>query len=155
MTVQHPRRATEILLVEDNPGDVRLIREALKETSLGNSVQHVSDGVEAISFLTRSEPFPAAIRPDLILLDLNLPRKDGREVLKFVKKDPDLTLIPVVVLTSSRAPDDIIKSYGLHANCYVVKPTGLDQFLDMVKSIESFWLGIVMLPGILEPLPEA
>ncbi len=136
----------EILLVEDNPADVRLTREALKEEKLTNNLSVVSDGIEAMAFLRREGPYAGARRPDLILLDLNLPRKDGREVLEEVKSDPDFKVIPVVVLTSSKAEEDIVRSYRLHANCYISKPVDLSQFLEVVRSIQEFWLTIVRLP---------
>ena len=139
-------RPVEILLVEDNPGDVRLTREALMDGKVWNNLHHVSDGAEAIEFLKREAKYAGAPRPDLILLDLNLPRKDGREVLAEIKADEDLRTIPVVVLTTSKAEEDVLRSYGLHANCYIVKPIDLDQFLNVVQVIESFWLCIVKLP---------
>ena len=136
----------EVLLVEDNPGDVRLTREALKEGKVCNNLSVVPDGVQAMAFLRREGPYAAAPRPDVILLDLNLPRKDGREVLEEVKGDPELRTIPVVVLTSSEAERDIARAYALHANCYITKPVDLDQFITVVKSIEDFWFSIVKLP---------
>jgi len=136
----------EILLVEDNLADVRLTREALKEEKLYNNLSVVNDGVEALAFLHREGKYANAMRPDLILLDLNLPRKDGREVLKEIKDDPDLKSIPVVVLTISEAEKDIMISYNLHANCYITKPLDLNQFSIVVKSIQDFWLTIVKLP---------
>jgi two-component system, chemotaxis family, response regulator Rcp1 len=136
----------EVLLVEDNPGDVRLTREALKEGKVCNNLSVVRDGVEAMAFLRRQDPYAGAPRPDVILLDLNLPRKDGREVLLEVKADPALRVIPVVVLTSSEAERDIVQAYALHANCYITKPVDLDQFIRVVKSIEDFWFSIVRLP---------
>ncbi len=136
----------EILLVEDNPADVRLTREALREEKIHNNLSVVSDGVEALAFLRREGAFANAVRPDLILLDLNLPRKDGREVLDEIKKDDSLKTIPVVVLTVSGAEQDILKSYSLHANCYIRKPLDLAQFSKVVKSIQDFWLTIVKLP---------
>jgi two-component system, chemotaxis family, response regulator Rcp1 len=139
-------RGIEILLVEDNPGDVRLTEEALKEGKIFNSLNVVADGVEAIAFLRREGKYSDAPRPQLVLLDLNLPRKDGREVLAEMKKDQGLKTIPVVILTSSAAEQDIVKSYNLHANCYVTKPVDLDQFIHVVKSIEQFWLTVVELP---------
>jgi chemotaxis family two-component system response regulator Rcp1 len=139
-------RAIEILMVEDNPGDVRLAVEALKEGKVRNNFHTVADGVEALAFLRRQGQYADAPRPDLVLLDLNLPKKNGREVLAEVKADPDLRRIPVVVLTVSQAEQDILKSYNLHANCYITKPMDLDQFLDVVKSIENFWLTVVKLP---------
>jgi len=136
----------EILLVEDNPGDVRLAREGLSECKIRNNLHVVDDGVKAMAFLRRQDEYARAPRPDLVLLDLNLPRKDGREVLREVKEDEKLRTIPVVVLTTSKAEVDILKSYSLHANCYVTKPMGLEQFLDVVRSIEDFWFTIVKLP---------
>lgn len=136
----------EILLVEDNPADVRLTREALKEAKVRNQLHVVEDGVAAMEFLTRQGEYADAPRPDLILLDLNLPKKDGREVLEEIKQDDSLKRIPVVVLTTSQAEEDIVKTYSLHANCYVTKPVDLDQFITIVKSIEDFWLTIVKLP---------
>ena len=136
----------EILLVEDNPGDARLAQEALKESKVHNNLHHVSDGVEAMAFLRRRERFAGVPPPDLILLDLNLPRKDGREVLAEVKADPNLRSVPVVVLTTSEAERDLIKSYDLHANAYVVKPIDLDRFIEIVQAIEHFWFSVVKLP---------
>jgi CheY-like chemotaxis protein len=136
----------EVLLVEDNPGDVRLTREALKEGKVCNNLSVVADGVQAMAFLRREGPYAAAPRPDVILLDLNLPRKDGREVLEEVKGDPELRSIPVVVLTTSEAERDIARAYALHANCYITKPVDLDQFITVVRSIEDFWFSIVKLP---------
>ncbi len=136
----------EILLVEDNPGDVELVREALSEGKINNQLHVASDGVEAMEYLKREGSHAAAACPDLVLLDLNLPRKNGREVLQEIKSDPQLKLVPVVVLTSSKAEEDILRSYNLHANCYVTKPVDLDQFLHVVKSIEDFWLTVVKLP---------
>jgi CheY-like chemotaxis protein len=136
----------ELLLVEDNPGDVELTREALAEARVRNHLAVVSDGDEALRFLRREGAHAGAPRPDLILLDLNLPRVDGREVLAAIKGDPDLRRIPVVVLTTSEAERDIVEAYQLHANAYIVKPVDLDQFLGVVRSIESFWLAVVKLP---------
>jgi chemotaxis family two-component system response regulator Rcp1 len=136
-----------ILLVEDNPGDVRLTKEALKEAKVRNSLSVVEDGVAAMNFLRCEGEYADVERPDLILLDLNLPKKDGREVLEEIKRDPALKRIPIVVLTTSRAEQDILQSYDLHANCYVTKPVDLDQFINIVKSIEDFWLTIVRLPS--------
>jgi CheY-like chemotaxis protein len=141
-------RPLEILLVEDNPADVRLTMEAFREGKIHNTLAVVRDGVEAIDFLRRRGKYADAVRPDLILLDLNLPRKDGREVLLEIKEDPELRRIPVVVLTTSRAEMDIVRSYNLHANCYIVKPVDLDQFVTVIKSIESFWLTAVVLPRV-------
>jgi CheY-like chemotaxis protein len=136
----------EILMVEDNPGDVRLTVEALKEGKVRNKLHVVEDGVEAMAFLRGEGEYADAPRPDLILLDLNLPKKDGREVLAEIKGDPNLRRIPVVILTVSEANEDILKTYDLHANCYVTKPVDLDQFIVVVKSVEDFWLTIVKLP---------
>jgi chemotaxis family two-component system response regulator Rcp1 len=136
----------DILLVEDSPGDARLAIEALKEAKVANKLHWVKDGVEAIEFLRGLGKYSQAPRPDLILLDLNLPRKDGREVLADIKNDPDLKVIPVVILTVSKAEEDILKTYNLHANCYINKPIDLEQFIGMVQSIENFWLTIVKLP---------
>ena len=136
----------EILLVEDNPGDVRLTEEALRQGKVRNNLNVAADGVEAVAFLRRQGRYARAPRPDLILLDLNLPRKDGREVLAEIKADVGLRKIPVVVLTTSQAEEDVLKAYGLNANCYVTKPVGLEQFVAVVNSIEDFWLTIVKLP---------
>ena len=137
----------EILLVEDNPGDVRLTEEALKEGKVLNNINLVTDGVMAISFLKKEGEYADAVTPDLILLDLNLPKKDGREVLLEIKEDSGLRRIPVVVLTTSSAEEDIIRAYDDHANCYITKPVGLNQFIEVVKSIEDFWMSIVKLPA--------
>ena len=139
-------RPVELLLVEDNPGDVRLTQEALKEGTLEVNLSVARDGVEAIDFLRHRAPFTNAPLPDLILLDLNLPRKNGREVLSEIKSDPLLRRIPVLVMTTSRADQDIQKAYSLNANCYITKPMDLDEFLRIVKSIEDFWLRTVTLP---------
>ena len=136
----------EILLVEDNPGDVRLTREALKEAKVRNNLNVADDGAKAIDFLYRRGAYSAAPRPDLILLDLNLPKKDGREVLAEIKADASLRTIPVVVLTTSQADEDVIKAYDLHVNCYISKPIDLSQFLKVIKAVEDFWLTIVKLP---------
>lgn len=136
----------EILLVEDNLGDVRLAQEALKEAKVANRLTVVPDGVEAMAYLRREGKYHGVPRPDLILLDLNLPKKDGREVLEEVKGDPDLRTIPVVILTTSRAEQDILKSYDLHANAYITKPVDFDQFISVVQAIEHFWFAIVTLP---------
>ena len=135
-----------ILLVEDNPGDVRLTIEALQEAKVFNELHVVPDGVEAMAFLRRHGQYAQEELPDLILLDLNLPRKDGREVLAEIKADAELRRIPVVILTTSQAEEDILKTYDLHANCYIAKPVDLDQFIKVVGSIENFWLTIVKLP---------
>jgi CheY-like chemotaxis protein len=136
----------KILLVEDNPGDVRLTLEGLREGKVHNELHVAKDGVEALAFLRRKGKYADAPCPDLILLDLNLPKKDGHEVLAEIKADENLKRIPVVVLTSSKAEEDILKMYNLHANCYITKPVDLDQFITVVKSIEDFWLTIVRLP---------
>ena len=148
MTGPLPTRAQpiEILLVEDSPSDVDLTREALEDTKVHNNLSVVGDGVEALAFLRKEGPFADAPHPDLILLDLNLPKKDGREVLAEIKADPALRRIPVVVLTTSEAEQDIVESYNLHANCYVKKPVDLDAFIHVVRSIDDFWLAIVKLP---------
>jgi chemotaxis family two-component system response regulator Rcp1 len=146
MNTQAGSTGIEVLLVEDNPGDVRLTREALKEGKVRNNLSVARDGVEALAFLRREGEHAAAPRPDVILLDLNLPRKDGREVLEEIKADPSLRSIPVVILTSSEAERDIVQAYALHANCYITKPVDLDQFITVVKSIEDFWFTIVKLP---------
>ena len=136
----------EILLVEDNPGDVRLTQEALQEGKVYNNLPWAKDGVEALEFLKRQGKHANAPRPDIILLDLNLPKKDGREVLAQIKKDSELKQIPVVVLTTSEAEEDVLKSYELHANCYVTKPVDLEKFIHVVQSIDRFWLTVVTLP---------
>ena len=136
----------EILLIEDNPSDIRLTREALKENKPKNILHVVEDGEEALDYLYRRSPYAQAPKPDLILLDLNLPNLDGREVLGQIKQDPALNHIPVVVLTTSNAEEDIIKSYQLYANCYITKPIDLEQFIKVVNAIEDFWLTIVKLP---------
>ena len=136
----------EILLVEDNHADVRLTEEALREGKVRNNLHVARDGVEALQFLRREGKHANAPRPDLVLLDLNLPRKDGREVLAEVKDDAELKTIPIVVLTTSSAEIDILKSYSLHANCYITKPVDLEQFVQVVKSIDDFWLTVVRLP---------
>ena len=136
----------EILLVEDNPGDVRLTKEALKEGKVYSNLHTVKDGVEAMEFLRKQGKYKDVPRPDIILLDLNLPRKDGREVLAEVKNDSTLRSIPVVVLTTSKAEEDVLRTYDLHANCYVTKPVDLEKFMVVVKTIDSFWLTVVTLP---------
>jgi CheY-like chemotaxis protein len=138
--------AIEILLVEDSAGDIRLTREALRDAKVQNKLHVVSDGMQATYFLRQQGMYANAPRPDLILLDLNLPKKSGREVLEEIKLDPSLKSIPVVVLTTSAAEEDILRSYQLHANCYITKPVDLDQFLKVVRDIDSFWLAIVRLP---------
>lgn len=146
MSVSEFVKPIEILLIEDNPGDVRLTMEALKETKVINKLTVMKNGVDAMAFLRREGPHAKAARPHLILLDLNLPMKDGREVLAEIKADESLRRIPVVILTTSQDEQDVLKSYHLHANCYITKPVDLDQFITVVKSIEDFWLGIVVLP---------
>lgn len=138
--------AIDILLVEDNPGDIRLTQEALKESKMRNRLNVVHDGVEALDFLRRKSPYENVPRPDIILLDLNLPRKDGRAVLEEIKADADLRRIPVVILTTSDDEHDILRSYDLHANCYITKPLDLHQFASIVRTIENFWFQIVKLP---------
>jgi CheY-like chemotaxis protein len=140
-------RAIEVLMVEDNPGDVRLTREAFKDEKLLVNLHVVEDGEEAIAFLRKKGKYADAPRADLILLDLNLPKKDGREVLAEIKTDEKLKRIPVVVLTTSRAEEDIIRAYNLNANCYITKPVDFEQFTKVVKMVEKFWLTIVTLPG--------
>lgn len=146
MNNNYPHRLIEILLIEDNPGDVRLTQEVLREGKIFNHLNVVEDGVQAIEFLHRQGKFTRAPRPDLILLDLNLPRKDGREVLEEIKFNLELRRIPVVVLTTSQSEDDILRAYNFHANCYITKPIDLEQFIKVVRSIEAFWLTIVKLP---------
>ncbi len=148
MSTQLIGRPIEILLVEDNPGDVRLTIEALKEGKMSNNLHVVSDGVEAMAWLHRAGKYAEAPRPDIVLLDLNLPKKDGREVLVEIKTDRDLKRIPVVILTTSAAEEDIMKAYDFNANCYITKPVDLTQFMKVVKSIEEFWLTIVKLPDM-------
>ena len=143
MSLEKP---VDILLVEDNPGDVRLTIEALKEGKVRNTLNVARDGAEALDYLFKRGKFKDASRPDIILLDLNLPKKDGREVLAELKADATLRRIPVVVLTTSRAEEDILKSYDLHVNCYITKPVDMNQFIDVVKAIDSFWFSIVQLP---------
>jgi two-component system, chemotaxis family, response regulator Rcp1 len=146
MSTQAIARAVEILLVEDNPGDILLTVEALKEGKVYNNLSVAKDGVEAMAFLCREGRHADAPRPDLILLDLNLPKKGGREVLAELKQNSNLKRIPVIVLTTSQAEQDILKSYDLHANCYITKPVELDDFITIVRSIENFWFTIVQLP---------
>jgi chemotaxis family two-component system response regulator Rcp1 len=147
MSTRNGSRPIEILLVEDNPGDARLTEEALKEGKVRNNLHRAIDGVEAMAFLRREGEYKGAPRPDLVLLDLNLPRKDGREVLAEMKEHPDLRLIPVVVLTTSEAEQDVVRTYELRANCYITKPVDLEKFITIVRSIEDFWLTIVRLPS--------
>ena len=136
----------DILLVEDNPGDVRLTKEAFREGCLANTLHVVGDGIEALDFVYRRGDYTDAPRPDIVLLDLNLPRKNGDEVLEEIKDEPDLRPIPVIVLTSSRAQEDVAKSYDLRANAYLTKPVDPDEFIDIIRSFEQFWLSIVRLP---------
>jgi two-component system, chemotaxis family, response regulator Rcp1 len=140
-------KMAEILLVEDNPGDADLARETLTVSKIKNNLYVVNDGEKAMDFLKKRGEYTSVPRPDIILLDLNLPRKDGREVLAEIKQDDDLKRIPVVILTSSKADEDVIKSYNLHANCYITKPLDFSQFTKVVQSIENFWLTIVKLPN--------
>ncbi len=146
MTIEKLVRPIDILLVEDNPGDVDLAREALEGTKMNNMLYVVADGEAAMDFLYQSGDFADMPRPDLVLLDLNLPRKDGREVLAEIKAHKDLKRIPVVILTTSDAEEDVLKSYNLHANCFITKPIDLNQFVKVVRSIEDFWFSIVVLP---------
>ena len=139
-------RAVDILLVDDNPGDVRLTLEAFKDAHVHNRIHVARDGVEAMAFLRREAPFVAAPRPDIVLLDLNMPRKDGRQVLSEIKQDPELQQIPVIILTTSEASDDVRGTYALHANCFITKPVEFGQFIDVMATLESFWLSIVKLP---------
>jgi CheY-like chemotaxis protein len=137
----------DILLVEDNEGDARLAKEAMRDSKICNTLQHVTDGEEAMAFLRKEGKYSQSPRPDLILLDLNLPRMDGRQVLAEIKGDDGLKRIPVVILTVSSAEEDVLKVYNLHANCYITKPIDLNQFLKVVRSVEDFWLTIVRLPN--------
>jgi len=140
-------RPIEVLLVEDDEGDVLMTREALHEGKVVNRLSVVGDGVEAIAFLRREGPYADAVRPDLVLLDLNLPRRDGRQVLEEVKTDPALRRIPIVVLTTSEAEEDVLRSYDLHANAYVTKPVDFDRFVEVIRQIDDFWISVVRLPG--------
>jgi len=146
-TTARANKPVEVLLVEDNPGDVRLTQEALKESAVNIHLSVAKDGVEAMDFLYHRTPFESAPLPDLIVLDLNLPRKNGREVLSEVKADPHLRRIPVLVMTTSRAEQDVERAYALNANCYITKPMDLDDFLRIVRAIEEFWLRTATLPG--------
>ena len=147
MTELETRKVVTILLVEDNPGDARLAQEALRENKLLNSLHVVEDGLKAMDFLYRRGAFADAPVPDLVLLDLNLPGKDGRDVLAEIKDDPALKVIPVVVLTSSKAEEDIVRSYDLHANCYISKPVDFEKFIEIVRQVGNFWFEIVRLPS--------
>ena len=140
-------KTVEILLVEDNPADARLVMEVFKDFKINNKLHHVKDGVEAMDYLHHNEKYEDTSKPDLILLDLNLPRKDGREVLREIKEDKELKCIPVVILTTSSAEEDVLKTYCNHANCYIIKPVDFDQFIKVIQSIESFWLTMVKLPS--------
>ncbi len=146
MEDQATYKPVEILLVEDNPADARLVVEVFKDFQIKNHIYVVEDGVAAMDYLNKKDEYNKVSRPDIILLDLNLPRKDGREVLKEIKEDENLRCIPVVILTTSSAKEDIIKTYSNHANCYITKPVDFDQFLKVVQSIENFWLTVVKLP---------
>jgi CheY-like chemotaxis protein len=146
MSIDDTARPIEILLVEDNPGDVRLAQEILREARVRNHISTVKDGVEALAFLRREHIYTGAPRPDLILLDLNLPRKDGRELLADIKADRSLRSIPVIVLTTSQDERDVLGAYEAYANCYIVKPIGLEQSIEVVRSIEQFWFQTVRLP---------
>jgi CheY-like chemotaxis protein len=146
LTLRNTPEIFEILLVEDNPGDARLAQEALKEGRMTSRLKVVVDGVEAMAYLRREGQYAGSPRPHLVLLDLNLPRKDGRQVLAEMKADDDLRRIPVVVLTTSQAEQDILRSYDLHANCYITKPVDLDRFISVVRSIEEYWCSVVTLP---------
>lgn len=144
MTLNRP---VEILLIEDNEADVRLTREGIKEAKINNNLYVVRDGEEAMDFLNKEHPYEDVVTPDLILLDLNLPKKDGREVLEEIKNNEELAHIPIVILTTSEAEKDIVRSYKLHANCYVTKPMGIEQFVEVISAIENFWFSIVKLPS--------
>lgn len=146
MNVDQPALPVDILLVEDNPGDVRLTKELLKDSKIHNNLTVIDNGEDALLYLRREAKYRNATHPDLILLDLNLPRKNGSEVLASIKNDPQLRRIPVVVLTSSKAEEDVVRTYDLHANCYISKPVGLEQFAAVVRAIDDFWLAIVKLP---------
>jgi chemotaxis family two-component system response regulator Rcp1 len=147
MTSKAIGEVVDILLVEDNEGDARLAREAMRDSKIRNTLHHVIDGEEAMAFLLQQGRYSGSPRPDLILLDLNLPKKDGRQVLAEIKDDERFKRIPVVILTVSAAEEDILKAYNLHANCYITKPIDLEQFMKVVRSIEDFWLTIVKLPN--------
>ena len=147
MTTAEAIRTVEILLVEDNPGDARLAIEALKDSEAPNNLHTVADGEEAMTFLHREGRYTDAPLPDIILLDLNMPKKDGREVLAEIKEDPDLRRIPVVIMTISNAEEDILSTYNLHGNSYITKPVDPENFMNMFKSIEDFWLRVVRLPS--------
>lgn len=147
MNVDNIDRPIEILMAEDNPGDIRLTREALKDGKISNSLNVVTNGSDALAYLRKQPPFENMTRPDLILLDLNLPKINGLEVLQEIKTDKTLKLIPVVILTTSKSERDITSSYQNHANCYITKPVDLDQFMNAIHAIDNFWLSIVKLPS--------
>ena len=147
MTNTQDSKPVEILLVEDNPGDIRLTQEAFKEGNINNQIHVTKDGNDALDFVYQRGEYTDAVRPDIILLDLNLPRKNGDEVLEEIKADPDLKQIPVVVLTTSAADEDILNSYKLHTNAYLTKPVDPDEFIDLIRSFEDFWLELVKLPA--------
>jgi CheY-like chemotaxis protein len=147
MSVSEPTRAIEVLLVEDDPGDVLMTREAFQDYKVANQLHVVQDGVDAMAFLRREGDYAGAPRPDLVLLDLNLPRMDGREVLQAIKGDPELARIPVVVLTTSEAEEDVLRSYSLHANAYVTKPVDFERFIEVVRQIDDFFVTVVRLPS--------
>lgn len=146
MTHDQLIHAVDVLLVEDNPGDVRLTREALKEGKINVNLRVANDGLEAMKMLRQEGEYANLALPDIVLLDLNMPKMDGREVLRLIKSDDNLKRLPVVVLTTSAAEKDILQAYGLHANCYITKPVELEEFMEIVKSIEGFWLTVVKLP---------
>lgn len=146
MNTKSLKKPIEILLVEDSPADILITREAFQDAKLLNTLHAVEDGVQALEFLRHQGSYASAPHPDLILLDLNLPRKNGREVLAEIKGDPELRSIPIIILTTSSADEDIVKAYDLHANCYVVKPVGFDNFFKAVQSIQNFWFSVVVLP---------
>ena len=146
MSIKNIGSAVEILLVEDNPGDVRLTIEALKESKILNNLNVVDDGIEALAYLNKEGKYKDRPHPDLIILDLNLPRKDGREVLAEIKEHKNFKRIPIVILTISEAEEDILKTYQLHANCFITKPVDINQFIKVVKSVSNFWFSIVKLP---------
>ncbi len=143
-------RLVNILLIEDNPGDVRLAQEAFKESNMEVHLDVAMDGIEAINFLRKSPPYTDAVTPDFVLLDLNLPKKDGREVLSEIKADPVLRSIPVIILTTSNAEQDILNSYDLHVNCYINKPVDFDRFFEIIQKIEDFWLNTAILPTMVD-----
>lgn len=147
MIFRESGKPIDILLVEDNPGDIRLTQEAFKEGKMRNNFFVVRDGVEALEFLSKKGEYKNVPRPDIILLDLNLPKKDGREVLEVIKADKHIRQIPVVILTTSKAEEDILRTYNLHANCFITKPVDLEEFMRVVKTIEDFWLTVVKLPS--------